>query len=312
MLSTPLVSVILPAHNARRYLAEAVRSICDQTFTDFECIVIDDGSTDSTAILLAYLARKDPRIKISRLQCGGIVKALNVGLQQAVGQFIARMDADDISRPERFARQVDYLRKHPQCVAVGSRVQLVDPFGSPLWETSPELAHERIEARLLAGDGQGMVHPAVMMRRDAVMTVGGYRREYQWAEDLDLFLRLARVGRLANLPEVLLEYRQHLRSVNRNRHETQQQLVAGILAEAHAARGLPAPDLSKLDLASHTGLPQFEQIRIWTGLALRHGHLAVARRHALGALCRNPFELKAWNMAYYAARGKAWQRPVAA
>jgi hypothetical protein len=155
-----------------------------------------------------------------------------------------------------------------------------------------------------------MVHPAVMLRRDAVMTVGGYRQEYQWAEDLDLFLRLARVGRLANLPEILLDYRQHLRSVNRNRHETQQKLVAEILTEAHAARGLPAPDVSKLNLASHTGLPQFEQVRIWTGFALRQGRLAVARRHALGALARNPLQLKAWNMAYYAARGRAWQRPA--
>jgi glycosyltransferase involved in cell wall biosynthesis len=306
----PLVSVIIPAHNARRYLAEAVQSVCDQTFTDFECFVVDDGSTDSTPSLLAELARQDERVKGVRIEQGGIVKALNVGLQHATGQFIARMDADDISRPERFARQVEYLQKHPRCVAVGSRVLLVDPLGSPLWETSPELAHERIEARLLAGDGQGMVHPAVMLRRDAVMAVGGYRPEYQWAEDLDLFLRLARVGQLANVPEILLDYRQHLRSVNRNRHETQQKLVAQILAEAHAARGLSSPDMSGLNLASHTGLPPFEQVRIWTGFALRQGRLAVARRHALGALARNPLQINAWNMAYYAARGKAWQRPV--
>jgi glycosyltransferase involved in cell wall biosynthesis len=307
----PLVSVIIPAHNARRYLAEAVRSVCDQTFTDFECIVVDDGSTDSTAFLLAHLARQDERIKGVRIERGGIVKALNVGLQYASGQFIARMDADDISRPERFAKQVEYLQKNPQCVAVGSRVLLVDPLGSPLWETSPEIAHEGIEARLLSGDGQGMVHPAVMLRRDAVMTVGGYRPEYQWAEDLDLFLRLARIGRLANLPEILLDYRQHLRSLNRTRHLEQIQIEAKILREAYAARGMPVPDTSHLHSPNHTNLPRFEQVRIWTGVALRQGRVAVARRHAFGALARNPLQLKAWNMAYYAARGKAWQRPVA-
>jgi glycosyltransferase involved in cell wall biosynthesis len=308
----PMVSVIIPAHNARRYLAEAVQSVCDQTFSDFECIIVDDGSTDSTPFLLAQLARQDERIKPIRIEQGGIVKALNVGLQFATGTFVARMDADDFSRPERFARQVEYLKKHPQAVAVGCRVQLVDPLGSPLWETSRETAHERIEAALLAGDGQGMVHPAVMLRRDAVMAVGGYRSEYQWAEDLDLFLRLARVGRLANVPEILLDYRQHLRSVNRNRYQTQQKLIARILAEAHAARGLPAPDMAKLELANYTGLPQFEQVRIWTGFALRQGHLRVARRHAFGALARNPLQLKAWNMAFYAARGRPWRRPVSA
>ncbi|HEX4124441.1 MAG TPA: glycosyltransferase [Tepidisphaeraceae bacterium] len=307
----PTVSVILPAHNARRFLAEAVRSVVQQTFTDFECIVVDDGSTDSTAFLLAHLARQDERIKPIGIEPSGIAKACNVGLQHASGTFVARMDADDICRPERFARQVEYLQKNPQCVAVGSRVLLVDPLGSPLWETTPELAHERIEARLLHGDGQGLVHPAVMMRREAVMAVGAYRPQLPWAEDLDLFLRLARVGRLANLPDVLLEYRQHLRSVNRGRGQEQVQIEIEILREAHAARGLPPPDTSHLTKTNYADLPPIEQVRIWTGLALRHGNLAVARRHAFTALARNPLQFKAWNMAYYAARGKEWRRAMA-
>src|SRR5205814_9014718 len=119
-----------------------------------------------------------------------------------------------ISEPQRFEKQVTYMCEHPDVVALGSRVVLIDPYGSRVEKPWHKISHQEIEAELLNGVGWAMVHPTVMMRRDALMKVGGYREDLMVSEDLDLFLRLAEVGRLENLPDVLLQYRQHLQSVN--------------------------------------------------------------------------------------------------
>src|SRR5207249_680660 len=153
-------------------------------------------------------------------------------------EFVARMDSDDISMPDRFEKQIAYLRAYPEYVAVGSRVVLIDPYGSGVEKPAHKTTHEEIEAELLNGVGWAIVHPTVMMHRDALIRVGGYREDLMVSEDLDLFLRLAEVGKLGNLPDVLLQYRQHLQSVNYTRYEQQKAVKRQIVADAYKRRGL--------------------------------------------------------------------------
>src|SRR2546423_621530 len=213
MASTPPVSVYMPAFNVERYVADAVRSILTQTFADFELIVVDDGSTDRTPEIVRELARNDPRIKLLSRPNTGVSRASNEAIALARGEFLARMDSDDISMPDRLEKQVAYLRAHPDCVCVGANVLLVDQAAMPLF-VMPEVdfGHETIDSALMAG-GWPIVQGACMYRRDAVVAVGGYREDLSLHEDMDMFVRLAERGKLENLPDVLLQYRRHYRSI---------------------------------------------------------------------------------------------------
>ncbi|HSU67152.1 MAG TPA: glycosyltransferase, partial [Tepidisphaeraceae bacterium] len=263
-----------------------------------ECIVVDDGSTDRTPVILGELAAKDARVKPLRIRHSGIVEALNAGVNAATGEIIARMDADDICLPFRFQKQIDYLDQHPECVAVGTEVMLVDPFGSPLWRIEVKAEHEHIDVNLLSGDGWAMFHPTTMLRKKAVLEVGGYRAQYQWAEDMDLFLRLAEVGRLANIQEVMLHYRQHFASVNRTKLEIQRHRSERVIIEAYRRRGLTMPANFQLHMTPQ--LTRYEQVRAWGQRALMTGNVAAARRHALAALRFEPLRYDSWSLIYHA------------
>jgi Sulfotransferase family/Glycosyl transferase family 2 len=211
--SAPLISVCMPVYNAKRYLAEAVESILGQTFRDFEFLIIDDGSTDRSLAILKRYAARDARIRLSSGPNAGLVARLNEMLHQARGDLIARMDADDVALPERFARQVEFLRSHPEVDVVGGAQEHVGAKGHLLSVHYDPQGHEEIDERALAG-ACPINHPSVMMRRKAVLAVGGYRAEMLPAEDLDLWLRMGERGRLANLPEVITRYRLHESSVS--------------------------------------------------------------------------------------------------
>ena len=219
-MKPPRVSVAMPVYNSERYLAKAVESILEQTFTDFEFLIVDDGSTDSSrAILEQYSAAM--RIKLVSRPNTGYLVALNEMLGRARGQYVARMDADDVALPGRFERQVQYLDDHPECVRLGSRVIIIDPYGDPLQEMGEALTHEEIDDTLMTTEGQVIYHPSVMYRWQVVLELGCYRPEYYLTEDLDLFLRLAEVGRVASLAEPLLLYREHLHKIGYRRLDQQ-------------------------------------------------------------------------------------------
>lgn len=300
MVTSPPLSVLLAVYNGQRYLRQALDSICSQTFSDFEFVVIDDGSTDSTLTILREYESRDPRLRIVSRPNKGLTATLNEGLVLARGEFIARMDDDDIALPSRFAQQVEYLRAHPDCVLVGSRVLLIDPDGLPIRESATEQTHEQIDAAHL-NRGWPVVHPAVMMRTDAVRRVGGYRDQYNTLEDLDLFLRLAEIGRLANLPEVLLKYRQHFSSVTHSRSEQQARIRQAIYDETFARRGQPSPPAPPATRA----IPRrpHEQHSFWAWSALKAGNINTARKHALATLRRAPCSLNSWRLLACALRG---------
>jgi glycosyltransferase involved in cell wall biosynthesis len=204
----PLVSVVMPVYNGEQYLQDAIESILRQTFSDFEYIIVDDGSTDkSLALIKAY---QDRRIRLIRNECNqGVTISLNIGLAMSRGKYIARMDADEISFPERFAKQVAFLNAHPDVGVLGANVQLIDPHGSPSDVWRYPVAHCAILWALHFLNP--FAHPATMLRKEVVNQVGGYnsKRTEPHAEDYELWVHISGITRFANLDEVLLYHRIH-------------------------------------------------------------------------------------------------------
>jgi glycosyltransferase involved in cell wall biosynthesis len=298
----PNVSVIMAVYNGERYLAQAVESILAQTYRDFEFIIIDDGSIDCSPDIIEEYAARDSRIRLISRANRGLTRTLNEGLSVASGTLVARMDADDVSLPTRFEKQVAYLDANPRCVCVGSQVQRIDPYGSVIDRPRHKLTHDEIDADLLKGIGWSIVHPAAMMRRDAVMQVGGYREQFKTSQDLDLFLRLAEVGELANLPDVLLNYRQHFESVASTKADEQWRVKSVIVGDAYRRRGMTPP--AQWPFERRVPPPADEQLRRWAWAALKQGNVPIARRHAAAAMRRSPLSPESWRVMYCALRGR--------
>ncbi len=302
IVTTPCISVLMPVYNAEKYLHQAVESILNQTFRDFECIVIDDGSTDGSKSILQKFQKQDQRIRLISRRNTGLTVALNEGLSYAKGPYIARMDADDVALPERFAKQLAFLEDNPNYVAVGTRVLLIDPEGWSIGPFSQQTTHEAIDAAHMAGRGGAICHPSVMIRHNALQSIGGYREEMEPCEDRDLFLRLAEIGKLANLKETLLQYRMHPKSVGHSRRVKQK--LKGDLAvrEAHHRRGLEPPLMLNPDNLHQQSITELH--RKWAWWSLNAGNIATARKHALLALGKSPMAGQSWKVFACALRGR--------
>jgi glycosyltransferase involved in cell wall biosynthesis len=293
----------MPVYNAVRFVGEAVESILGQTLGDFEFLIIDDGSTDGSRRILEGYASRDRRIRLASRPNTGYLVALNEMLAIARGEFLARIDADDIALPERFERQVEYLRSHPEVLALGSRILVIDHEGDPLEERCRVQTHEEIDrAHLEPSTSMGLCHPAVMMRTETLRRVGGYRAEYYPSEDGDLWLRLAEIGRLANLPEVHLKYRLHPQSITRARGVEQYAVLMRAVSDARRRRGLPPvppPD----SIPSSQTPDELEWWRFLGWMALKSGYAATARKYGLRCCRRRPLSLESWRLLYCALRG---------
>lgn len=304
MLPEPTISVILPVFNAAKYVRAALESVLAQSFGDLELLVIDDGSTDESLELIQQATQYDSRCRVISQQNRGIVFSCNHGIELARGKYIFRMDADDIARPRRLEHQIAYLRAHPECVAVGTRVMLIDPDDLPIREMSDLRSHDEIDAAHLRGLGGCIIHPTVGMRADALIRVGGYRPAYEWAEDLDLFLRLAEVGQLANLPQVLLDYRQHLASVGYARQVEQWRRNGAAVADARRRRGLPQREEALEPERSGRNASSADHHRKWAWWALQGGNPKTARKHAFRALRLDPLSSENARLLACALRGR--------
>jgi glycosyltransferase involved in cell wall biosynthesis len=296
----PAVSVVMSAYNNVNYVTAAVKSILQQSFRDFEFIIIDDGSTDGTGDLLRRHAESDSRIRLVQRENKGLTVSLNEGLAMARAPLVARMDSDDIAGKERFEKQVAFFAAHPDVVALGTRIETIDPYGSPLDKYEHKLDHDAIDAELIRGSGWALVHPTVMMRADALKRLGGYRAEWNNSEDLDLFLRLAEIGRVANLPDVMLQYRQHLGSVNHLKFENQMRIKKTILEQAHARRGTKPP--TTWDFRDRKHVDPIVEYFDWGWKAHKHGNYLAARRHAMQIIKRKKFNIPAWKLWAVALR----------
>ena len=189
-MSSPKISVIMPVYNASPYLREAIQSILSQTFTDFECIIINDGSTDqSENIILSF---SDNRIRYAKNQSNsGLVFTLNKGIDMATGEWIARMDGDDISLPDRFEKQFHYLNQNPEMEVLATRVKLIDENGFAIgsWKDD-ERAITPEQIRLYLPKNNCIAHPTIMMKTSLLKKYRYNSRQSQ-AEDYDLWLRLS-------------------------------------------------------------------------------------------------------------------------
>lgn len=297
----PLISVLVPVYNCEVYLEQALESILAQSFRDFEVICVDDGSKDKSLEILRAFEDRDSRVRVLSRANTGIVGALNDAFALAQGSLIARMDGDDIALPDRFAKQVSYLAEHPDCIALGTRVRLIDPEGDALRLWSTETEHEAIDREHMSGRGGAITHPSVMIRREALETLGGYRNECNLAEDLDLFLRLAELGRIENLPDVLLEWRMHLSSTGATKREQQRAAASLAVREAHERRGLALSSIPSLKAQPER--EEFEILRTWAWWALGAREVRSARKLALKSFRRRPFGREQLRLLACAVRG---------
>ena len=279
------VSVIMPVWNSQQYLTKAVESVLAQTFKDFELIALDDGSTDRSLEILQEFENQDSRIRVITGEHQGYSPLLNKGLSMAKGEYIARMDSDDICLENRFAEQVGFLEKNPDYVAVGSQAIRIDPEGDPIGKIELSVNHETIDQSQITGKGK-ILHPASMIRREALLTINGYRQEFEPGEDFDLFIRLAEVGKLANLPLQLLQYRTHLKNVTVTRKEKHREVKQEALRQAYQRRGInePIPTISLNDLPGNESKSRF----LWMEMALATGFYRSARKNAWLAFQAQP------------------------
>jgi glycosyltransferase involved in cell wall biosynthesis len=213
MIALPRISILMPVRNEAEYLPAALDSLARQTLSDWELVVVDDGSSDSSPAILSAAARDDSRIRVIRSEGGGLVAALNSGLKVCRASLLARMDGDDICHPRRLALQAAYLDRHPETGLVASnfrhfpRSTLKQGMLSyETWQNALEKHDLIMRDRFIESP---FCHPSIMVRRELIVQAGGYR-DCGWAEDYDLWLRLADSGtRFARLPQTLLFWRDH-------------------------------------------------------------------------------------------------------
>ena len=207
-LDSPMVTVLMPVYDGGCFLSPAVDSVLGQGFRDFEFVIVDDGSTDGSARLLASLG--DPRVRVLSQTNGGMSSALNAGLRAARGELVARMDQDDLALPGRLQQQVDFLRHHPDVALVGTRFVTLDEAGATGEVADVLLGPDELRRDLFVRCP--LAHGTVMARRAVLDALGGYDGSKWPAEDYDLWHRLMQSHRAANLPEVLYAYRIYARN----------------------------------------------------------------------------------------------------
>ena len=253
---TRQLSVVLPVYNAAEFLRPAIESILNQTFDDFELIVIDDGSTDNTAEILSSF--DDARIRLEPNQENiGLIETLNKGLRLATAPLVARQDADDISSPNRFALQGEHLQANADTVAVGAAMNLVDAedqfIAQWVYPKSPLLC------RWQALFDSPMGHSVSMFRRDAVLSAGGYSPDHKYAEDYDLWTRLQESGAVENLELPLVEYRVHETSVSQA-NEDRQIAARGVISRRGLTRYLASEDCDTILDVCSTDSPSVQTV----------------------------------------------------
>lgn len=212
----PLVSVVMPVYNVAKYINESVTSILNQSFYDFEFIIIDDASTDDTwNILQSY---RDERIVLLRNERNkGNYPSRNRGLKQARGEYIAVMDGDDIASPNRLEKQYSYMQAHKHLIALGGNFRL----STQKQDRKIPLEHEEISFALLKDFS--LLHPSFMIKTEVLKRIDGYKEEYKYASDYDLLCRLSLYGEIENLPYVLMLYRRHEDQISSSKKEEQAQ-----------------------------------------------------------------------------------------
>jgi len=263
------LSVVMSVYNDAPFVERAVTSILQQTWRDFEFIIINDGSTDGSGEILRRLGDSDRRITLVEQENRGLVASLNRGFAMARGELIARMDGDDESLPERFERQLAFRDRHPDHGVIGTQTVNIDTQGNPVLLTNRY--PRSFEQFLTAMESEPLMnHPSAMIDKAIFEKVGGYRPLYRHCEDYDLWLRLSEVTKLCSVDDVLHRYR-----VNGNqvtvRHLLESMVGAAVAWEAHRARrdGRADPTASLSRLPDVERLDELDEIFGTRGVAAR-------------------------------------------
>lgn len=203
----------MPVYNGERYIREALKSVLEQTYSDFECLVIDDGSTDSSIEIIKSFV--DPRIRYVSKNHSGITDTLNVGIKESRGEYIARFDCDDICEVSRFKEQMDFFNSHPDCSMVGSYAYLIDEDGVLSGKVLDYPQTNEKAIRRYALFHNPFIHPTVMIKKSCLEKTDGYRACFKHVEDYELWTRIIFKNGCANIPKPLIRYRIHKNQVTR-------------------------------------------------------------------------------------------------
>lgn len=236
-MNLPVISVLMPVYNAENYIKDAVESILNQTLTDFEFIIINDGSTDGTLAILESYAKLDGRICLISRENKGLIDTLNEGITLVKSPLIARMDADDIALPSRFEEQFNYLTSHPDVICVGGASIIIDEESRELNLLLLPVSDDEIQNKALLGHCP-INHPAAMFSTQAIKSLNGYRKDFYPSEDLDLWLRMGEIGKLANLKNAVIKYRFISNSISGRMAEEQNSTARKACEEAWSRRGI--------------------------------------------------------------------------
>lgn len=300
-MTRPRISVVLGVRNEEATLDRTLGSVLTGQKVDLEVVVVDDGSTDATPRLLEGWAERDGRVRVLRRVGGGLTRALVDGCRAAEGEFIARQDAGDTSRPERLSRQLEAFERHPSAALVSTGVVLVGPAGEPMVEhrQSPEAARAGLAATERMGL-HGPRHGTVMFRRLLYEEVGGYRPEFYFAQDMDLWLRMTERGEHLALADILYEASFSPESITGKYRREQEELTHMALACAlrRRAGGDERPLLERASLVQPEkrkgafGAEAASLVFIGSCLLQRGDTRAAA--YFRTALRKNPLNPRAW------------------
>lgn len=303
----PEISVVMSCYNAADFLAEAIESILQQTFTDFEFIVIDDGSSDSTLDIIKKYSAKDSRIVVIDKKNSGLTDSLNIGINVSRGRWIARLDADDIALPTRLEEQIAFVNRSAEIVLLGSDFIEIDQHGKVIKAQSYPTLHNELVTNL-RNLKRFFPHSSAMYRSDLVNKVGRYSPRIVCAEDWDLWLRLAEYGKIACLNKPLVKIRKHSQQVSHDGAGRTQALHALAASVCHFLRSKGTIDPSTCDKDAHWRLfikwidlrvrqeMYFERQQEWS--QLRQKYLSAGNKN-LGAwrlvnalvASKNPFQI---------------------
>ena len=284
----PAVSVYMSVYNGERFLRESIESVLAQTFGDFELVVVDDGSTDATPEILRSF--RDARLVVLSPGRIGLAAASNYALARCRAPLVARLDADDLMQPNRLERQLNFLSQHPELGGVASYFWWIDEDSAIRGaQDTPLLTREAVERQLAAGGRLGYAHSTLLLRREAVLAVGGYDPRFDFVEDVELCLRLYEAGYLILVqPERLVRFRVHDHSISATRQREQFYLLEAALGNfRRRRRGLePWPVEQYRHRLTTRPLPRLlaESRLASSRLRRRHLQLKLRRRRALAAL----------------------------
>ncbi|MBN2348494.1 MAG: glycosyltransferase [Bacteroidales bacterium] len=235
----PEVSIIMPVFNSEQYTADAIKSVLQQVFTNFEFIIINDASTDKTLQIINHYSSVDNRIKIiTNPENLGIVKSLNIGLQSALGNYIARIDSDDLWHKNKLGKQISYFKNNANLFLLGTAKVLIDKFGNP--RTSEEkqfFLYDDIKKQI--GRGNLFCHSSVVFKREVINDIGYYNEKYKNSEDYEYWLRILSKKRGEILPEPLTYYRIHINMISIRKRKEQFKYVIKAKLNAIIKMGYP-------------------------------------------------------------------------